>query len=45
MAPIAAPASTLTGVPTPPTAALGRILGLGPNQFVTFAQTVGYPKA
>jgi len=27
------------------TAALGRILGLGPSQFVTFAQTVGYPRS
>ena len=26
------------------TAALGRILALGPSQFVTFAQTVGYPR-
>lgn len=27
------------------TAALERLLGLSPNQFVTFAQTVGYPQA
>lgn len=26
-------------------AALGRLLGLGPEQIVTYAQTVGYPKA
>lgn len=27
------------------TVALGQILGLKPSQFVTFSQTVGYPRA